>query len=157
MPDGPVQKTAPEVRAREHPETQPERAEARGGAPRERTPIQKRDSGGVPVVAVQTPTQAPQAAKSPLLQDIENVLEENLISLYKELSPRQKQQFKVEGERTARSIEELLRRAKVAVIEIIRLVRRWLRMIPGINIFFLEQEAKIKAERIIALKNSDSE
>jgi hypothetical protein len=32
-------------------------------------------------------------------------------------------------------------------------IKRWLSIIPGINKFFLEQDAKIKAEKIIKLKN----
>lgn len=157
MPDEHVKKIVNENTRPEHYEVPAERGEARSVIHEERVTTLEGPSEVVAPVAVQTPAGASIAQKSSLLQDIENVLEENLIPIYKELSPRQKQQFKVEGERTARNIEEMLRRAKVAVIEIIRLIRRWLLMIPGINIFFLEQEAKIKAERIIALKNSDSE
>lgn len=156
MPDGHVKKIVNESVRQEHYEAPTERGETRPSAHVEPMSPLEVSSEGVAPAAVKTPVGEPIAQKSSLLQDIENVLEENLTPIYKELSPRQKQQFKVEGERVARNIEELLKRAKIAVIEIIRLIRRWLRMIPGINIFFLEQEAKIKAERIIALKNSDS-
>lgn len=152
MPDGPTQKPSSEglrpeqfEPSREHREVKPTVIEARPSAP------ERPSAEGAPIAAIPSPGGPVRAGKSQLLQDIENVLEENLVPLYKELSPRQKQQFKTEGERTARSIEQLLKKTKIALVEIIRLIRRWLRLIPGINIFFLEQEAKIKAERIIGL------
>lgn len=152
MPDGVTKKVVPEGPRTERTEAQPEHREQRtvthGEHPvREEVPL-----AGVPPVSAPVPTVVMPLKKSLLLADIENVLEEGLVQFYKELTPRQKSQFKTEGERRARKIEELLRRAKVAVIEIIRLIRSWLRMIPGANVFFLEQEAKIKAERIMALK-----
>jgi len=93
--------------------------------------------------------------KSPLGQEIENVLEEDLLQLYRELTPKQRKQFKEVGEKTAVAIEALLKRVKVTIIEIIRLIRKWLLLLPNINIFFLEQEAKIKAERILQLKDTE--
>lgn len=130
-----------------------ERPEASAGAPVERpasegvlqeeSPAVALSPAGQPIVPV---------TKSPLLQDIEGVLEEGLLELYKALSQSQRKQFKIEGERTARAIERMIKKAAVTVMEIIRLIRRWLRLLPGVNIFFIEKEAKIKAERILALK-----
>lgn len=112
-----------------------------------------------PAVSISPPssTAAPVATseKSPLLQHIENILEEDLLPLYKELNPQQRTQFRAEGERTAKNIEQLLRKAAVALLEIIRLIRRWLRLLRGANVFYIEQEAKIKAERIFALKKKE--
>lgn len=152
MPDGVTKKVVPEGPRTERTEAQLEQREQRTITHGERPVREEVPLAGVPPVSVPVPTVVMPLKKSLLLADIENVLEEGLVQFYKELTPRQKSQFKTEGERTARKIEELLRRAKVAVIEIIRLIRSWLRMIPGVNVFFLEQEAKIKAERIIALK-----
>ena len=56
------------------------------------------------------------------------------------------------GEETASKIAQLLEAAKVKTRKIFDLIVKWLRIIPGINRFFLEQEAKIKADKILRLK-----
>jgi len=61
--------------------------------------------------------------------------------------------FKLKGEETVTKINELLSHTKVKVNKIIALIRDWLKLIPGINKFFLEQETKIKADKIIKIKN----
>jgi len=33
----------------------------------------------------------------------------------------------------------------------------WLKILPGVNKFFLEQEAKIKTDKILALKNKNNQ
>jgi len=33
------------------------------------------------------------------------------------------------------------------------LIKKWLLLIPGVNKYFLEQEAKIKADEIVKMKN----
>lgn len=135
-------------------ETHLEKWERRQQAPpAERPSAAEQRTTAVPVASpAQTAALPASLEKSPLLQHIENILEENLLPLYKELSAQQRKQFRVEGERTARSIEQLLRKAAVALLEVIRLIRRWLRLLRGANVFFIEQESKIKAERILALK-----
>lgn len=95
--------------------------------------------------------------KSPLLEDIEDVLAEGLAETYKTLSPEQRVQFKTEGEKTARKIEVLLKKAHVKVTEIISLIRQWLSLIPGVNRFFIEKESKIKADKIAMLKEDQEE
>ena len=45
-----------------------------------------------------------------------------------------------------------MKSTKVKVKKILKLILEWLRILPGINRFFLEQEAKIKTDRIIQLK-----
>lgn len=83
---------------------------------------------------------------------IEKILEEGLNDSFQRLSPIAKEEFKLKGEQTASKIRELLRAAHVKVKKIFRLIYNWLRLLPGINRFFLEQEAKIKTDKIIALK-----
>ena len=84
---------------------------------------------------------------------IENIMEDGLAEAFKELPPIERQEFKIKGEETAKKIRDLLKSTHVKVKKIFRLLLDWLRMLPGINRFFLEQEAKIKADKIIALKN----
>ena len=46
-----------------------------------------------------------------------------------------------------------MQQTKIQVKKIFILIISWLKIIPGVNKFFLEQEAKIKADRILDLKN----
>lgn len=88
-----------------------------------------------------------------LTVEVEKVMEEGLKDAFKELTPLQRQEFKIKGEQTAFAIRDLLQATHVKVKKIIRLIVEWLKMLPGINRFFLEQEAKIKTDKIVALKN----
>ena len=103
-----------------------------------------------------TPTNSnPQASpsyKDAKLIEIENVLEQDLAQIYFDLPPESKQIFKSEGELAARKINALLLETKVAAQKIVTLIVNWLAMLPGVNKFFIEQEAKIKADKILAMK-----
>jgi len=83
------------------------------------------------------------------IKKIEKILEENLADIFFSLSPQEQQNFKKRGEETASGIAKLISKPKVKVKKIVSLIRDWLKTIPGINRFFLEQEAKIKADKII--------
>ncbi|TAN33032.1 hypothetical protein EPN28_03455 [Patescibacteria group bacterium] len=83
---------------------------------------------------------------------IEKILEDGLNEPYQRLSPIARKEFKLKGEQTAAKIRELMRSARVKAKKILRLILEWLKMLPGINKFFLEQEAKIKTDKIMALK-----
>lgn len=89
----------------------------------------------------------------PLTNQIEKIMEEGIAEAYQELTPIQKQQFKIKGEETARNIKSLLLHTKVKVKKVFQLLLEWLKLLPGINRFFLMQEAKIKTDKIIALKS----
>lgn len=86
---------------------------------------------------------------------VEKVMEAGLAEAYRELTPVQKQEFKIKGEETALQIRELLRATHIKVKKIFKLIIDWLKMLPGINRFFIEQEAKIKTDKIISLKHFD--
>lgn len=83
---------------------------------------------------------------------IEKIMEEDLQDAYKELTPIQKQEFKIKGEETANQVRFLLKQTHIKVKNIFKLIFEWLKMLPGINKFFLEQEAKIKTDKILAIK-----
>lgn len=110
----------------------------------------------VDLTSVLPATPAPvkdQVIKSPLYYQVEGILAEGLEEAYQKLTPEKQLEFKQQGEATASKIALLLKSAKVRVKEIFSLILKWLKVIPGLNKFFLEQEAKIKADRILALKN----
>ncbi|MBU1039309.1 hypothetical protein KKC17_03775 [Patescibacteria group bacterium] len=82
---------------------------------------------------------------------VENVLEEDLADVYLSLSPDKQQEFKKAGEIAAKKISRLMRKVKISLSQIIKIIRQWLSVIPGVNKYFLEQTAKIKADKILKL------
>jgi hypothetical protein len=96
--------------------------------------------------------QAAQAVKSDEQIHVESILQENLAEQFKSMDPKLQVQFKVKGEETASTIVKMMRSAKVQIIKVLELIKNWLKMIPGVNKFFLEQETKIKLDKIIQLK-----
>ncbi|OGL79771.1 hypothetical protein A3J43_03480 [Candidatus Uhrbacteria bacterium RIFCSPHIGHO2_12_FULL_54_23] len=97
------------------------------------------------------PAPATPAEKSVQLQRIEAVLQSDLEDLYFQMDEAHRTLFKEEGEKTARAIDQLMAAARATAQKILYLIQRWLRLIPGINKFFLEQEAKIKTDKMMAL------
>lgn len=87
---------------------------------------------------------------------IEKILEENLEEIYLTMPPEKQREFKIAGEQTIRQINNILEKTKFKIKDIINLIKKWLSIIPGMNKFFIEQEAKIKADKIIKLKNFKS-
>jgi len=100
----------------------------------------------------QKPTTIPQV-RDELTVKVEKIMEEGLADAYKELNPIEREEFKIKGEQTALQIRELLKATHVKIKKIFRLLFEWLKLLPGINRFFLEQEAKIKADKIMTLKD----
>ena len=82
---------------------------------------------------------------------VERVLEDNLREVYFALPPDKRTAFRAKGEEAATKIRALMARGKATVGKILQLIRGWLKTIPGVNRYFLEQEAKIKTDKIIAL------
>ena len=124
------------------------------------------ESEGVPQAAEAAPSISaaealPQAVvavlpiqKSPLLLEIESIMEENLREIYQNMPDELKLRFNSEGEKTAGEIKNLMQSLKATTKKLIEMLKKWLLIIPGINKFFLEQEAKIKADKIMAIQLS---
>lgn len=110
-----------------------------------------RVEGGRPGAARPQPPPPPTPRKDPLTNEIEKILSDDLQGVYTELTPEQKVVFRREGEHAALTIRHLLEQMKLKAKSILDIIRRWLKLIPGINRFFLEQEAKIKTDRVMAL------
>lgn len=90
--------------------------------------------------------------KSETLLRIEQVMEERLQSVFHEMSPNVKVVFKQKGEQTASEIEVLMHKVKIQSKKIFHLLFAWLRIIPGVNQYFLEQEAKLKTDELLQMK-----
>lgn len=105
-----------------------------------------------PVLPIITPTPAAtQIQISPLQRQVEDILSEGLADLYRALDPAQQAEFKTKGEVVSAQISTLLQQAKVKVSEILKLIKDWLLGLPGINKFYAEQAAKIKADKLLKL------
>lgn len=86
-----------------------------------------------------------------LTKAVEDILADGLTNLFQDLDQSQKILFKQKGEQTATTIAVMLKSVKYKIYEVLDLIRNWLFIIPGINKFFLEQEAKIKTDKILLL------
>lgn len=110
----------------------------------------------LPVDLVPPPqlTPAPVAVHQPadqLTKKIEDVMADGLHDAYAAMDPVTQQRFKESGEETATAIERLLKQSTIQMKKIVHLILRWLRIIPNVNPYYLEQQAKIKADAIVAL------
>ncbi|RLC38405.1 hypothetical protein DRH27_02345 [Candidatus Falkowbacteria bacterium] len=85
-------------------------------------------------------------------KEIEKTLEAGLEDFYINMPEEKRREFKRMGEETAGKINKLLEQSRVKAKKIVKLIKKWLLLIPGINKFFLEQEVKIKTDRILKLK-----
>lgn len=89
--------------------------------------------------------------KSALQVKVEEVMANGLDVSYQTMTPVQQERFRKKGEEIAKQIEDLTARFKLTARKVLHLLRSWLKLIPGINKFFLEQEAKLKADAIMKL------
>jgi hypothetical protein len=118
----------------------------------EKLPAESQAAEPIPTVSSAAGAQIILTEPQELQKKVESVLAEGLTELYQELSPGEKLKFKTSGEATAKKITRLLQEVKIKFSEILNLIRIWLMSITGINRFFVEQEAKIKAEKILKLR-----
>lgn len=108
----------------------------------------------IPSAPRPTPVQ-PKVQVDRLAKEIESVLAEDLTDLYLAMPPEKQKEFKAKGEETAFRVRELVQAAKVNAKKIFQLIRDWLKVIPGVNRFFLEQEAKIKTDKILLVSEEE--
>jgi len=136
---------SPEVRREAVPEVRPE------GPAETKTEEEAARRKYAPPPPTEEPAATP-VVKSQELVEIESILAENLDELYLQMTPQQQMAFKQQGEETANKVQKLLLEAKLKAREILNLIKDWLKLLPGINKFFLEQEAKIKTDRLINIR-----
>jgi hypothetical protein len=90
--------------------------------------------------------------KSAIHQEIENILEDDLGDIYAQMDAGVQKQFKEEGEQITSKIIGMINSGKLNFKKVFKLVFGWLSIIPGVNKFFLKQEAKIKTDKILKEK-----
>lgn len=84
-------------------------------------------------------------------EKVGSVLSEGLDNTFLTMDVATQAKFKAEGEKTAQEITALMQKTKIKVKEIIQLIVNWLKIIPQVNKHFIEQEAKIKADKILTM------
>jgi len=82
---------------------------------------------------------------------VERILEENLWDLYFALPAGSREAFKAEGENAAAALRAAIETKKVKPRVVLSAVNKWLKTIPRVNPYFLEQEAKIKTDQVMNL------
>lgn len=112
----------------------------------------------VPTHAVASAQQAAQRAvssqtaadpRAKMLKDVEGILSDGLGDVYKALPKDRQLIFRQKGEEIANTITDMIIYGKARAKEVWKLVMEWLGSLPGINKYFLEQEMKIKTDRVM--------
>lgn len=143
-----------EIKVEAVPSSSFERAEA-GLESEEKVTKEKKDEKVKAPVAPAPPQPAPEPEldyQARQKKEIDKILAFGLDQIFLEMSPKEQQRFRLAGEETVTKINELLSKTQVKVKQIVELIKKWLKLIPGVNKYFLEKEAKIKADKIINLK-----
>ncbi|MSR85160.1 hypothetical protein EXS71_01845 [Candidatus Uhrbacteria bacterium] len=89
--------------------------------------------------------------------EVEKILEQGLQQYFQTMPEPAQARFRQKGVEAADKIAGMVRSFHVTVKTVLRLIRDWLMTIPGVNKFFLEQEAKIKTDQIIELEQARRE
>ncbi|MEK9151917.1 MAG: hypothetical protein AAB692_00970 [Patescibacteria group bacterium] len=119
-----------------------------------------------PEEAPEAETQAEQAAqpapaspapkvppKDESLVKVEKILEENLKDVFFTMTPAVRKNFKAAGEKLAVELRGYVEKAKANAKKVLAMIRKWLLMIPRVSRYFLDQEAKIKTDKVMRLIN----
>ncbi|MFA6252736.1 MAG: hypothetical protein WCV69_00485 [Patescibacteria group bacterium] len=88
-----------------------------------------------------------------VLEKVEKILAEDMDNIFLSLDVNQQAEFKKRGEEVSRQITKLLSKGSVSFKKIVNLIVSWLRIIPHVNRFYLEQEAKIKTDKIMRINS----
>jgi hypothetical protein len=142
QPSGAAPESAPQLSKESMAERVAERASE---APQERAvPQQPAGDQAAPAAASRPPVM-----KDQVTREVEQILSNGLEPFYASLPPEGKAVFRQKGEQISQEITTMVRSLSVQVKRVLELIYHWLKVIPGVNKFFLEQEAKIKTDQII--------
>jgi hypothetical protein len=103
-------------------------------------------------VTVVPPGTEPAAPDDEVMKEIQTILEEHLDTYYQEFPEEAKGRFLQKGREVAMEIAQMIRAVHLNTKRVLHLIRDWLLTIPGVNKFFLEQEAKVKTDRVTAFE-----
>jgi hypothetical protein len=97
------------------------------------------------------PVAAPEAPIDPTVRSLEKILSEDLVEQFKAMPPADQAKFRAKGEETVSKLAVIMNKTVLKAKEVLVLIVSWLKLIPGVNKYFLEQESKIKTDKIIEL------
>lgn len=91
-------------------------------------------------------------AKDEVTVQLEKILEDGLGEYVAAMPEEARVRFLYKGQETANAITAMVRSLHIQAKKVVELIRSWLLTIPGVNKFFLEQEAKIKTDKVLELE-----
>lgn len=109
------------------------------------------EEAAIPIATLAPSAPTTGARKEVMLSQIENILQDGVLESYLAMGPQEQQVFRTRGEQVAAEIRVMFGKGKVKMKRIWELIRGWLRLIPGVSSFFVEQEAKIKTDQLLLL------
>jgi len=147
-----IPETQPTQGSERQSEVFPQREQLKDHSPSNETEQSTATLSSTPSAAASTKVAVPHGVLIVPLETIEKILEQDMQNIYQQLPPDVKPIFKARAEEAARNIQQLLQKAKTTISQLREIILRWLQVIPGVNKFFIEQEAKLKAEKIFRLR-----
>ncbi len=87
--------------------------------------------------------------KDEVTLELEKILEDGLGEYVSSMPEEARTRFLYKGQETAQRLAVMVQGVKIQAKKVVELIRDWLLTIPGVNKFFLEQEAKIKTDRVL--------
>lgn len=99
----------------------------------------------------------PAAPVDEVILEVEKILEDGLGDYVEAMSEETRTRFLAKGREVSTQIADMVRKLKVELHRAIVLIRDWLLTIPSVNRYFMEQEVKIKTDRIIELARARKE
>ncbi|MCE9586351.1 hypothetical protein K8R04_03475 [Candidatus Uhrbacteria bacterium] len=107
--------------------------------------------------AVPVAEAAPAVPADEVMIEVEKIMEDGLGDYVESMPEDARQRFLAKGRDVSTQIAVMVRELKVEIRRVVSLISDWLLTIPGVNRYFLEQEAKIKTDRIISLARNRKE
>jgi uncharacterized protein YgbK (DUF1537 family) len=114
--------------------------------------LEEAPTSTVPATATAEPVApAAEVQKDEVTIEVEKILEAGLGEYVPDMPEEARQRFLKKGGEVAAQLSTMVRTLNIQVSLVVKLLKEWLLTIPGVNKYFIEQEAKIKADRIIEL------
>jgi hypothetical protein len=104
-----------------------------------------------PAIQAASAQEAAPVEKDQVTQEVEKILEDGLGEYVPDMPDEAREKFIKKGGEVAGQVSGMVRSMNVGVKRVLDLIKDWLLTIPGVNRYFVEQEAKIKTDRIVDL------
>jgi uncharacterized protein YgbK (DUF1537 family) len=114
--------------------------------------LEEAPTSALPATATAEPqASAVEVQKDEVTIEVEKILEAGLGDYVPDMPEEARQRFLKKGGEVAAQLSVMVRTLNIHVSLVLKLLKEWLLTIPGVNKYFIEQEAKIKADKIIDL------